>query len=85
MKFIQLAFGGSNDAYPSGGIPLTVAKLGFYRQVDAVIILETNASAFTFEWDRSANTLRMFDGFGTEESTAETLAAKTLEILAIGW
>jgi len=85
LSFVKIAFGGDNDAYPAGGIPLTLAGLGFASQADAIIVLETNASAFTFEWDRSANTLRMFDGFGTEESTAETLAAKTLECLAIGW
>ena len=85
LSFVLLEFGGGSDSYPAGGIPLTTAKLGFGSDTNAVIILETNASAFTFEWDRSANTLRMFDAFGTEEATGETLTAKSVEVMAIGW
>ena len=85
LSFVRIAFGGESDSYPAGGIPLTTASFGFSSQVDALIIMESNASAFTFEWDRSASTIRMFDAFGTEEATGETVAAKTLECIAIGW
>lgn len=85
LTFFQISFGGSNDSYPSGGIPLTTAKMGFSDEPKAVIVLESNVSGHEFEWDRSANTLRMTTSFGTEETAGQTLTAHTLECMCIGW
>jgi hypothetical protein len=85
MTFATVAFGGTSDAYPSGGIPITKEKLGFGSQIDALLIMETNAAAYTFEYDRSAETIRMFTSFGTEETAYATLAAYSLEVVAFGW
>ena len=92
-----LAFGGTdNDLYPSGGVALTTAKLGFRRNIDSLVVLESNGTALLFEWDRSANTIRIF--YPTQETgssanragvefTANTTAIPTcaLEVKAIGW
>jgi len=84
LVFVQIAFGGAPDAYPPGGIPLTAGKMGI-GNVDAVVILEANAKGLNYEWDRSANSIRIFATYGTEVDTYETLAATTLEVMVVGW
>lgn len=92
-----IGFGGDdNDLYPTGGIPLTNASLGFRRDINSLVILESNGSGLLYEWDRSANTIRIF--YPTQEtgSTANragveltggttALATTALEVKAIGW
>jgi hypothetical protein len=87
LAFVQITFGSDNDYYPNGGIPLTVGKLGMRSYVDAVIVLESDASGYMFEWDRSANTLRMFvsaTGTVNTELNDNAITSKTLELMVIG-
>lgn len=55
----QIAFGDGALTYAAAGIPLSVTKLGFLRNVASLQILEANANGFRYEWDKSANTLRI--------------------------
>jgi hypothetical protein len=87
LAFVLVEFGGtSNDLYATGGIPLLTNKLGMTDKVDALVVLESNGDTKLYEWDRSANTIRIFSEARVEltgESTA--LAATALELLVIGW
>ena len=96
MIELTISFGDGALWYPSGGIPLTISKLGFKRNVESLTILESNGQALLFEWDRSANTIRIFyptqetgsAGYraGVEFTAGVTAPAATvLECLAIGW
>lgn len=87
LAFVTITFGSASDYYPNGGIPLTTGKLGMRSYVDAVIVLESNASGYMFEWDRSANTLRMFvsaTGTVNTELDDNAITSKTLELMVIG-
>jgi len=86
IAFTLIEFGSSgNDAYPSGGIPLTTSQLGLNSTVNAVIILESNASALLYEWDRSANTLRQFSQDRVETPEGTIMATAAVEVMVIGW
>lgn len=87
VAFVKLEFGGTdNDLYTTGGLPLTTNKLGMDSTVDAVIILESNANALLYEWDKSENTLRIFSEARVEQTGNVTVVASTaLELLVIGW
>ena len=81
-----IAFAGDGDTYPTGGVPLTNASLGFRRSIDALMIMESNSDALLYEWDRSANTICIYTE-GRVESTggATAVAAASLEVFAVGW
>ena len=93
----QIAFGGTdNDLYPTGGVALTTASLGFRRGIDSLVIIESNGDGLLYEWDRSANTIRIFyptreTGSAASRSGAEFTANSTalgttaLEVKALGW
>ena len=89
LVFAAIAFGGTNEYYPNGGIALTTGSLGLRSTVNAVVILESNATGYMFEWDRSANTIRMFVSangtVNTELNDASLASEISLEIMAIGW
>lgn len=89
LVFVRVSFGGTNEYYPNGGIALTNADLGFRNNPDAFIIFEDNAAGYQYQWDRSANTIRMFySATGTVNSEcddASLATAITLECMAIGW
>lgn len=83
-----LEFGSAlgNDLYATGGIPLTVSSLGFRSVINSLVILESNAAVTLYEWDRSANTIRIFAETRVEYSGNITVVGATaLEIMAIGW
>jgi hypothetical protein len=84
LSFVQITFGGSNDLYPSGGVPLTAGKMGMVN-LDAVIPLEGNGSGINYEFDKSACTIRIFPTYGTEMATGATLSETILEVMAIGF
>ena len=97
LVHVAVSFGsGTTDLYTTGGIPLEIAKLGLSRNIDSVAILESNGDALLYEWDRSANTIRIF--YPTQEtgSTANragveftgegtAIGTTTLELKVIGW
>ena len=92
-----LVFGGTdNDLYTTGGVPLINEKMGFRRSIDSLSILESNGSGLLYEWDKSANTIRIFfptqetgsaaNRAGVEYTANSTVIGTTaLEIKAIGW
>ncbi len=82
---VKIQFGdGSYDRYTTGGIPLTSGKMGM-GTVIALIILESAGDVYLYEWDRSANTIRVFSEARVELDANDTvLAATTLECLVIG-
>jgi hypothetical protein len=87
MVFAAITFGGTSEYYPGGGIPLTVGSLGLRSTVNACIVLESNATGYMFEWDRSANTIRMFvsaTGTVNTELNDNAVTSMTLELLVIG-
>lgn len=96
ITHVAITFGGTYDYYPDGGIPLTTLQLGMIRSVDSVVILESNGDALMYEWDRSANAIRIF--YPTQETGSSAnragieftknvtnLSATTLELEVIGW
>lgn len=89
VVFLSIAFGGTNEYYPNGGIALTTGSMGLASTVNALIIFEDNAAGYQYQWDRSANTIRMFySATGTVNSECDdaSLASEiTLECMAIGW
>ena len=89
MTFASVAFGGTNEYYPNGGIPLSDGGFGFRSDTYAVVVLEDGASGYHYQWDRSANTIRMFvsaDGTVDTELDDTSLASEiTLEVMAVGW
>lgn len=91
----SVAFGNDVLTYPSGGVPLTTTKFGV-ENVNSVEVLESNGSALIYEWDRSANTIRIInttqeldvdvDRAGVEYVAATTAPAATaLEVEVIGY
>ena len=93
----QITFGGTdNDLYPTGGVAITTGSLGFRRNIDSLVILESNGDGLLYEWDRSAGTIRIF--FPTQETGATAnragveytanstvLGTTALEVKAVGW
>lgn len=58
--------------YPTGGLPLTNAKLGCPTSLDSLVILEPSAAdAFQYNWDKSANTIKVLVDDGTSGIPAE--------------
>lgn len=56
-----LAFGDGAKTYPSGGIPLTAAKLGCPNQVLSLKLIDAgNANGFMYKYDLSNNKIRIY-------------------------
>jgi len=90
-----IAFGDAALTYPSGGIPLTKSKMEV-TNILSVEVVESNGKGLIYEWDRSANTIRIFNPTqetnvnanraGVEYVAASTApAATTLEVVIIGF
>jgi len=95
LTHAAIAFGNATLTYPAGGIPLTNAKMEVTNLV-SVEVLESNGKGLIYEWDRSANTIRIFNPTqetnanasraGVEYVAATTAPAATvLEIVIIGF
>lgn len=57
---VRLAFGDASDEYPSGGIPLTIGKLGCPTVVESLSIVDKGTSGYEFKYDQSTAKLVMF-------------------------
>jgi hypothetical protein len=80
-------FGNGSLTYPTGGVPLTKAKMGCPRVLKSCKVLETNAKGLLVEFDVSAEKLRLFwsAGFtpsGNVAAPAGNLTAKALTLEA---
>jgi hypothetical protein len=85
--FVQatMAFGNASLTYTTGGIPITSAKLGFRRSINALMVVEGSKDNLTYQWDQSANTIRILTA-GTEHTADTTAVAVTsLEVYVVGW
>ncbi len=85
--FVQatMAFGDASLTYTTGGIPVSNDKLGFRRSIDALMIVEGTKNTLTYQWDQSANKIRILTA-GTEHTADTTAVAITsLEVYAVGW
>jgi len=90
------ASGATNVLYTSGGIPLTIAKLGCPASLQKFIIIDAASSTgYVAKFDYGATTIRLYLTQNTtaastttplvEVSTAATVASTTLRVLAQGW
>lgn len=55
-----ISLGNGSLTYPSAGIPILKGKMGLPRFVRSLQVLETNAKGYIFEYDVSAEKLRLF-------------------------
>lgn len=87
MSWVKMEFGGTaNDLYPSGGVPITNTGLGMSQTPDSIQIIESNGDVYLYEWDRSANTIRIFSQARVELNAENSAIGTTaLELLVIGW
>lgn len=80
-----MAFGDASLTYTTGGIPVSNDQLGFRRSIDALMVVEGTKNTLTYQWDQSANTIRILTA-GTEHTADSTaVAATSLEVYAVGW
>lgn len=57
----SIAFGNSTLTYPSGGIPLTKAKLGCPANIDSLEIVDDgNANGYIYKFDRTNNAIKIY-------------------------
>jgi hypothetical protein len=86
----------TNVLYTSGGIPLSIGKLGIPATLRKFIIEDAaSSSGYVPKWDQLANTIRIYltqntTGASTttsliEMTTAATVASTTLRVLVAGW
>lgn len=78
--------------YPTGGLPLTNAKLGYNNALESLIVLEDDAGDPTLQylWDKSANTIKVVEDDGTsgvpaEHANATFTSPDQLIIEVLGW
>lgn len=57
----QLSFGDGALTYPTGGIAIDKAKLGGHFDILSLNVIESNATGYVFEFDVSAQKLRIFE------------------------
>jgi len=89
----SVAFGDGALTYPTGGIPADKGQFGFARFVDSFLITESNGNGFVYEYDKSAETIRILQGDNNNASDgplvelaggSATPAAATLQVTATG-
>jgi len=78
--------------YPTGGLPLDKAKMGYPTVLESVIVLEGDVSdpLLSYNWDRSAETLVCVEDDGTsgvpaEHANATFTSPDQLIIEVSGW
>ena len=60
---VDVTMGDGTDTYPSGGIPLTKAKMGLPNSLEGVNVMEEQAGdGFIYKYDASAEKIRMYQG-----------------------
>ncbi len=78
-NIVKLVFGNGSLTYPSGGIPLTLGKLGLVNSLQSVIVFDT-VTFVSWRLDRDDVKLRGWDGDSEISGavTAETLFAEVV-------
>lgn len=57
LNRVRLAFGDGALTVPSGGIPLTIGKLGCPTIVESLVVVDKGTSGYAFQYDQSAKKL----------------------------
>ena len=69
----KLAFGDGSDTYPSGGVPLTKAKLGCPNVITSFKFIDDNdANGIVHKYDYENNKIRMYISPAVSASTTIT-------------
>jgi hypothetical protein len=78
--------------YPTGGLPLTNAKLGCPNSLESLTVLEQDVAdpLLTYHWDKSANTIVVMEddatsGVPAEHANATFTSPDELVVEVIGW
>ena len=58
----SISLGDGSLTYPTGGILLDKAKLGGFWEIVSLKVIESNVSGYVFEFDKSAQKLRILEG-----------------------
>lgn len=88
---VRLQFGDASLTVPSGGIPLTIGKLGCPTAVESLIVVDKGTSGYVFSFDRANSKLIVqfadYDAIADGALIAYTgaIAAQSLEVEVIGY
>lgn len=83
----SVAFGNGSLTYPSGGVPLTKAKLGCPNEVVELHLMEQKASdGLTYKLDYVNLKLRIYNTSNVELTGGSTaVTAATMYVKVVGW
>lgn len=91
----KVEFGNGSLTYPSGGVPLTIAKLGLPNDVEEAIIMDaSDADGFVYKYNLEADKIRIYttnlddttDGPLVELTAASSaVAAAVLYLKVVGY
>lgn len=92
---LTVTFGNGALTYPSGGIPLTAAKMGCPNQILSVMLNSpASSNGFVYKYDLTNNKIRIYQGDNDNVADAPlielvastaTPAAATLALEVTGW
>ena len=88
---MKLQFGNASLTVGSGGIPLTIGKLGCPVAVESLTVVDQGSSGYVFSYDRANSKLIVlfcdYNAVADGELIAYTgaIAAQTLEVEVIGY
>jgi hypothetical protein len=97
VQIVDVAFGDGSLTYPTGGVPLTLAQLGFKRGIDSIrIVNPSHGDGLIYKPDISNAKIRIYfptqqtggagNRAGVEYSGGSTaVAATTLRLECVGW
>lgn len=91
----SIVFGNGALTYPTGGVPLTAAKLGCPNNIEEFLFMDAaNANGFLYKYDATNNKIRIYQGDNDNAADAPgieliggsaTPAAATLKAKVVGW
>lgn len=92
---LTVAFGNGSLTYPTGGVPLTAAKMGCPSSIISCMLNSpASSNGFLYKYDLANNKLRIYQGDNDNAGDAAlielvggaaTPAAATLSLEVIGW
>lgn len=71
-----ITFGDGSKTLPSGGLPLTKGNMGCPQKITSLKVMESNAAGYLYEYDFSAEKLRLFRA-GAESGSISSNSAGT--------
>ena len=86
-----VAFGNASLTIPSGGIPLTKAKLGCPTKIDELFIMDGGSNGFMYKYDSANEKLQVYQGDNDNAADAPNVAvtaapaATSLKVKVVGW